>query len=77
LSVTSFVEGAAVITGKDGTLRDTKNSFRLALIFAMLALTAAFAAACSGGGGSDQGGGNGGEETEPITVASDIAYPPF
>jgi len=77
LSVTSFVEGAAVITGKDGTFRDTKNSFRLALIFAMLALTAAFAAACSGGGGSDQGGGNGGEETEPITVASDIAYPPF
>jgi ABC-type amino acid transport substrate-binding protein len=29
---------------------------------------------CGGGGGGDQGGGGGGEQ---ITVASDVAYPPF
>jgi len=45
------------------------------LIFAVLAFTAVFTAACGGAGGGGQGGG--GDEGEDISVASDIAYPPF
>ena len=45
------------------------------MIFAVLAFTAVFTAACGGAGGGGQGGG--GDEGEDISVASDIAYPPF
>nr|MDQ5819413.1 transporter substrate-binding domain-containing protein [Actinomycetota bacterium] len=41
----------------------------------ILALVVALAG-CGGGGGGGEGGGGGGE-SETITVASDIAYPPF
>ena len=42
-----------------------------ALVFALVVALAS----CGGGGGG--GGGEGGGESEKITVASDIAYPPF
>jgi ABC-type amino acid transport substrate-binding protein len=46
------------------------GSISVALILAI----ALVLAGCGGGGGGSQGGGEGGEQ---ITVASDIAYPPF
>jgi ABC-type amino acid transport substrate-binding protein len=49
------------------------GSISVALVLAIaLVLTA-----CGGGGGGQGGGGGGGGEREQITVASDIAYPPF
>jgi len=48
----------------------------VALIIAVLAFTVAFATSCGSGGGGGQGGGEGGGG-EDISVASDIAYPPF
>ncbi|MGI8911227.1 MAG: transporter substrate-binding domain-containing protein, partial [Rubrobacteraceae bacterium] len=57
-------------------MKSTKNSFRVALIIAVLAFTVAFATSCGSGGGGGQGGGEGGGG-EDISVASDIAYPPF
>jgi ABC-type amino acid transport substrate-binding protein len=42
-----------------------------------LVLALAVAVAGCGGGGGGEGGGGGGGEPETITVASDIAYPPF
>jgi ABC-type amino acid transport substrate-binding protein len=41
---------------------------------ALVLAVALILAGCGGGGGGEQGGGGGGEQ---ITVASDIAYPPF
>jgi ABC-type amino acid transport substrate-binding protein len=46
------------------------GSISVALVLAI----ALILAGCGGGGGGGQGGGGGGEQ---ITVASDIAYPPF
>src|SRR5215208_5200357 len=49
------------------------GSISVALVLAIaLVLTG-----CGGGGGGGQGGGGGGGGGEQITVASDIAYPPF
>ncbi|MBA3426910.1 MAG: transporter substrate-binding domain-containing protein, partial [Rubrobacter sp.] len=54
-------------------MKISRNFLRAALVFAALAFAAALTTACGGGGGGgSQGGGN-----EDITVASDIAYPPF
>src|SRR5215217_7557846 len=48
-------------------------SISVALVLAI----ALVVAGCGGGGGGGQGGGGGGGGGEQITVASDIAYPPF
>ena len=48
---------------------------RLLPIFLAVAVALALVGCGGGGGGGDQGGGGGGGED--ITVASDIAYPPF
>ena len=66
------MEDAPGTIGEDGALKIPRNILRAALVFATLAFTVAFAAACGSGGGGGQGGGD-----EDITVASDIAYPPF
>jgi polar amino acid transport system substrate-binding protein len=58
---------------------------RLAVIFAalLLALTSIAVAGCGGGGDSTSSGGGGGETSsasgggEPLSVGSDIPYPPF
>jgi ABC-type amino acid transport substrate-binding protein len=49
------------------------NIFPVGLVLAI----ALVLAGCGGGGGGGQGGGGGGGGGEQITVASDIAYPPF
>lgn len=53
----------------------TKGLFgRVLPLFVLAAVLMATLAACGGGGGSGGGGGGGGED---VSVASDIAYPPF
>lgn len=59
--------------------RNVRSVFSSGLIFAFALV---FAAGCGGGGSSDSGGGSegsseGGSQEEAITVASNIAYPPF
>jgi ABC-type amino acid transport substrate-binding protein len=53
---------------------------RLTALFAVLLVAIASLAAAGCGGGDDNGdttGGGGGEESSPLTVGSDIPYPPF
>lgn len=54
--------------------RNVRAVFSLGL---MLAFALALAAGCGGGGSAGSGDGGGGSETEEVTVASNIAYPPF
>ncbi|MDN5696872.1 MAG: basic amino acid ABC transporter substrate-binding protein [Rubrobacter sp.] len=59
--------------------RNVRSVFSSGLMFAFALV---FAAGCGGGGSSDSGGGSegsseGGSQEEAITVASNIAYPPF
>ena len=49
-----------------------KSLFARVLPLFVLAVVLSLVAACGGGGGGGQGGGG-----EEVTVASDIAYPPF
>ena len=51
-----------------------KGVLRRVFLLAVAALVAVGLAACGGGGGGGGGGQGGGED---VTVASDIAYPPF
>jgi ABC-type amino acid transport substrate-binding protein len=68
-------------SGKTGSEGKRMRKTRLTALFTVLLLALASVVAIGCGGGSDEttggGGGGGGGGGEPLTVGSDIPYPPF